>query len=886
MIETGQLSVIESTEDARERLLITPDQPTRDAFDTEREPHPSKNVALNRLPETTAYGHIDVANHNEIAGWAWNPDDPNETLQIEIYENTDLLARIDACQFRSDLPGAGIGTGRYGFKLHGIGNIVSPGPTVISVVLAKNKKHLRGSPQLLDSADTEFTARERRRIDLLVNPLIEGATDAAQLAELFDFLHTQLRRVIEARTRLAAAKSDPIAALIARKAASSLEIWSAETTRFLGEVARKYPVLGVPAETDPRVSIIIPCHNNFEFTYRCIESILNTTPHAPFEIVIVDDGSIDETMLAELLFIGAVRVVRHATALGFLRAANAGAAVAGGDLLLFLNNDTTLREDALDEMVRTFDTLPNIGIVGSKLINTDGTLQEAGGVVQRLGNAMNWGFGANPDDPKYCYLRDADYVSGASLMIPRALFKSVQGFDERYEPGYYEDTDLCFKVRQAGARVVVQPLSKVVHHGGATAGTSTTQNSPKRYQNINQRKFLRRWDAVLADDHNAATFPERDAERRVTRRAVFIDDTVPTPDRDGGSNVAWTHMRMLGQLGFKVGFIPANNMLNISPYTADLQRVGIECFYAPFTGSLENAFRQMAQTPPDLIYFHRITNAAPYLPLARKMFPSARLVYSVADLHFLRLARQAALEDRQDLRARAEIVEREELQAAAAADFVIVHSAHEVAILRDRVPGARVSVVQWPFTAVDAAPDLRERSGVAFVGGYGHEPNVDAALRLANHIMPLVHRQLPGLPLHLVGAEAPRSVRDLASGVVKVVGHAPDLAHALRGVLCTAAPLRYGAGVKVKVLTSLALGLPCVMSEVAAEGIALPESLAWLVACSEAEMAERIVALHQAPELAERLSHNGINFVRTHYRAAVILQQFAAAIGEQVDPRQ
>jgi glycosyltransferase involved in cell wall biosynthesis len=168
---------------------------------------------------------------------------------------------------------------------------------------------------------------------------------------------------------------------------------------------------------------------------------------------------------------------------------------------------------------------------------------------------------------------------------------------------------------------------------------------------------------------------------------------------------------------------------------------------------------------------------------------------------------------------------------------------------------------------------------VAFVGGYAHEPNVDAALRLANHIMPLVHRQLPGLQLHLVGAEAPRSLLDLASAVVKVVGHAPDLANGLRGVLCTAAPLRYGAGVKVKVLTSLALGLPCVMSEVAAEGIALPESLAWLVASSEAEMAERIVALHGSPERAGRLSQDGLDFIRMRYGEAGILRAFSAAIG-------
>lgn len=829
--------------------------------------------------EGTVVGFADVITRETIAGWAWNPADPDEIPQIDIYENDDLLARVSAGQARADLAGAGIGTGRYGFSVHGVGNVVSPGPAVISVRCAKSGKHLRGSPKLLDPAETGFSPRLRGRLERAIDSVVDGAGKAADLEELYGFLQTHLKQVVAARAAFAAASGGAEMTLVAGKVASIGRIWSAETQTFLGAVAEKYPVLEIPADIAPHVSIIIPCHNNFTLTYRCVQSILESDAETPFEIIVVDDGSIDETMLAELLFVGAVRVVRHASALGFVRAANAGAAVAGGDLLLFLNNDTELRTGALDELARTFADLPGIGVAGSKLINTDGTLQEAGGIIQRLGSGINWGLGDVAADPKYCYLRDADYVSGAALMIPRTLFESLRGFDEIYVPAYYEDTDLCFRVRQAGLRVVVQPLSEVVHHGGATSGTTAAQGAVKLHQSINQRKFLRRWNNVLAEHHNAAAFPDLDAERQVTQRALFIDVTAPTPDRDGGSTVAWTHMRMLCRLGFKVSFIPADNMANIPIYTANLQRIGIECYYAPYTGSVEQAFRRMAQIPPQLIYFHRVDCAAPYIPIARKFFPAARLVYSVADLHFLRLSRQAALEDLPELKRRAEAVEREELAAAQAADAVIVHSAHEAAILRERVPGVRVAVVQWPFAAAPTDPDLSGRSGVGFVGGYGHVPNVDAALRLARNIMPAVRRALPGLRLRLIGAAAPASVRELASELDEVTGHAPDLGRAFAGLLCTAAPLRYGAGVKGKVLTSLALGLPCVMSEIAAEGIPLPAGLARLVCRSEAEMAERIIELHRHPELAETLSRQGLAFIREHYTEDAILPDFAAAIG-------
>ncbi len=824
-------------------------------------------------------GYVDVISREAIAGWAWNPADPDEVAQIDIYENDDLLACVSASQSRSDLAGAGIGSGRYGFYLHGVGNVISPGPTVISVLSAKGGKHLRGSPKLLDPAEAGFSPQLRRRLERAIDAVVDGADKVADLEELYGFLQTRLKQVVAARAALAVPPGSAEMALIAGKAASTGRIWSAETLIFLRAVAEKYPVLDIPADMPPRISIIIPCHNNFALTYRCVQSILDSDAGTPFEIIVVDDGSIDETMLADLVFVGAVKVVRHASALGFVRAANAGAAVAAGELLLFLNNDTELRTGALDELARTFTELPGIGVAGAKLINTDGTLQEAGGIIQRLGNGLNWGLGGVAADPQYCYLRDADYVSGAALMIPRTLFGTMRGFDEIYAPAYYEDTDLCFKVRQAGLRVVVQPLAEVVHHGGATSGAIGAPGGVKRYQSINQRKFLRRWNDVLAERHNSAPFPALEAERLVTRRAVFIDITVTTPDRDAGSTVAWSHMRMLSRLGFKVGFIPADNMANIPPYTANLQRIGIECFYAPYTGSVEQAFRRMAQIPPQLIYFHRVDCAAPYIPIARKFFPAARLVYSVADLHFLRLSRQAALDDQPDLRRRAEAVERDELAAAAAADAVIVHSAHEAAILRERVPGVRVAVVQWPCAAVTTDPELRGRAGVGFVGGYSHLPNVDAGVRLARTIMPLVRHELPGLRLRLVGAAPPASVRELASELDEVTGHVPDLARAFAGLLCTAAPLRYGAGVKGKVLTSLGLGLPCVMSEIAAEGIPLPAGLARLVCRSEAEMAERIVELHRHPELAGTLSREGLAFIRAQYTEDAILPDFAAAIG-------
>ena len=177
---------------------------------------------------------------------------------------------------------------------------------------------------------------------------------------------------------------------------------------------------------------------------------------------------------------------------GFVASCNRGAEKARGKYLVFLNNDTLVKPGWLTALLDTFTEEPRAGIVGSKLLYPDGRLQEAGGIIWRDASGWNYGKFDDPGKPEYNYLREVDYCSAAALMVPKALFESVGGFDSRYAPGYYEDTDLAFKVRQAGYRVLYQPLSEVIHYEGATGGTDISTGA-KKHQEINRSTFAEVW---------------------------------------------------------------------------------------------------------------------------------------------------------------------------------------------------------------------------------------------------------------------------------------------------------------------------------------------------------------------------------------------------------
>ncbi|HSM68588.1 MAG TPA: glycosyltransferase, partial [Xanthomonadales bacterium] len=627
------------------------------------------------------------------------------------------------------------------------------------------------------------------------------------------------------------------------------------------------PPHSLPVSAQPMASIVIPVYNNWTYTAACLRSLAEAKSTVPFEVIVVDDQSSDETP-ARLANIEGLKVLTNERNRGFIDSCNRGANEARGEYLVMLNNDTQVLDGWLDQLLETFRRHPDAGLVGARLLYPDGRLQECGGIV--FNDASGWNYGRNdqPERPEYKHLREADYCSGACFMIETALFRELGGFDERYRPAYYEDTDLAFRVRDAGRKVLVKPASTVIHHEGVTSGTDTDSGT-KRYQLINQEKFRERWQDELRDYPPRIDDPTNPAAIRAARdhhltgRALVIDATTPEPDQDSGSLRLTNLMRCFRELGFGVTFM-AENHAYAGRYTRDLRALGIEVVHQPWVESNHEFFRQRgAQFDCVLISRHYV--AAHYAPLVRKYCAKAALIFDTVDLHYLREERLAELENSLPLRRVAERTRRSELGVIAQSDAVLVVSPAEVEVLAADAPNALVHVISNIHEVPGRRVDFGARSDLFFVGGYQHPPNVDAAQWFVSRIWPLIHARLPEARFHLIGSKAPDSVRALKGDGVLFHGYVEDLEHYLDRCRLAVAPLRYGAGVKGKVNMSMSYGQPVVATPAAIEGTHAEHGRDILVADSEQAFADEVVRLYQDQELWTRISDAAVANVERHF---------------------
>ena len=638
----------------------------------------------------------------------------------------------------------------------------------------------------------------------------------------------------------------------------------------------------VPFSRTPAVSVIIPSYGKVWLTMRCLASIAAFPPAAPIEVIVIDDASGDPA-LDRLRRLHGVRLLSTPRNLGFIGACNHAARFAAGEFLLFLNNDTSVRADWLDSLLALLRARPDAGAAGSKLLYPTGRLQEAGGIIWRDGTGANYGRADDPRLPIYNYVREVDYCSGASLMVRRALFDELGGFDPHYAPAYYEDADLAFRLRALGYVTLYQPRSKVVHIEGTSHGTDL-RSGVKAHQVVNRQRFVSRWKPVLESRHMPPdTRPMRARDAAADRTVVLVvEHCAPEPDRDAGSQTVLAFLAALRAAGCVVK-LWVEVVRPDRRYVATVQDMGIEVV----DGGPAAFETWMAANGAELdrVLLSRPEVAAAHLGTLRR-HSAAPVAYYGHDLHFRRLRAQFALTGAAAHAAEAARFERLERWLWRAVDSVLTPSEQEAVTVRQLEPTARaVAVAPFCFPSFGTKRTPPPGAQLLFVGGFAHTPNVDALTWFVAEVLPLIRARVPATRLLVAGSHVPPLIWALAGPAVVIQPDVPteELRRLYLSSRVAVAPLRYGAGVKLKVVEALREGVPLVTTGVGAQG--LPGlARAACVADEPARFAEEVCRLlTDAASWAERCAAQ-LAYAQRHFSEATLRAGLLHALDLAPDP--
>ncbi len=628
--------------------------------------------------------------------------------------------------------------------------------------------------------------------------------------------------------------------------------------------------LSVPCSDTPEVSVIVAGGADALSLLTCLKSIVDNAGNAGnagIEVLLVMGRGCEsrDRMLESVSGVRVVIIEKTGDDIDCESAWNAGALQARGRFLVFLCGSEMAAPGWLAHLLTVRRRFDDAGMVGSRVFDSFGLVRSAGGIVWRDGGCERYGSGAEADAPECSYVRRTDFCPDAGFLIERSLFDSLGGFDLDRVPAMRRRADLAFKVLESGKRIYVQPAAMLVDFAAAAPAFENDAASAESIEEDAQTAARLSWQP----ERSAGEWAARDAD--VRQRVLVVDWLIPTPDQDSGSLRMFNLLEELVRLNLKVVLAIYQCEDKHQAYLEQLQQIGVEVWYPPLIPDVES-YLQRHGIGFDVVILSRLVIASRLGELAREHAWRAKLVYDTVDLHYLRERRMADLTG--DARHMADARRRKltEVGLMRMSDMTLVVSPFEQALLKKEYPDIQVEVVSNIHDVHGCAAPFGEREGILFIGGFDHLPNVDAVTYYVQEVLPHVLRELGPVKTWIIGSNPPEAVLALASEHVIVEGYVEDVSAHFARARMSVAPLRYGAGVKGKVNMSMAYGLPCVVTPVAAEGMSLKHGVDAMVGESAEAFAQCMVQLYRDEQLWNTLSANGIVNVETHFSRSAVRQ--------------
>jgi GT2 family glycosyltransferase/glycosyltransferase involved in cell wall biosynthesis len=590
----------------------------------------------------------------------------------------------------------------------------------------------------------------------------------------------------------------------------------------------------LPTSTNPLVTIVIPVFNNWWVKYVCLRALQSNNDSTPYEIIIVDDGSSDYTSEA-LDNIRGITVVRNLNNIGYLSSTNRGAAQTSSTskYLVLLNNDTEPVNGWLDNLYKKIECDETIAIVGSALIYPDGTLQEAGGQIFSGGNAWNLGRGGNPLNGMFLFSREVDYCSAASVIVRKSFWVDVKGFDTQYLPAYCEDSDLALSAWKKGMKVMYEPKSWVIHHEGLSHGTDT-DSGLKKHQITNNQKLIEKWESELRGHWGDFGVARYESKRESKGIVVVCDSQLPSLTRDAGSIRTVQIIKHIQALGYHVVLACLDN--TTTQVDLDyLQSQGVEIHQ-----NSEDFFETLSARKSRIVAIWTIRHEV-YDFFSERLKEIAPNAIFIADLMDLKYKENYNIESG---------ISENQTKIADQVERVILVSEVEAIRYNSQTKLNNAIVVWAEYEPQNKTLEWGNTSGLIFVGGFRHLPNLEGIQWFADHVVPELNRLKFTAPVRVVGSGlSVQKKAELQSKGIEILGSQEDIEGIYMQSRIAIVPLLSGAGRKGKVGEALAYGIPIVSTSIGVDGFHNLENAGIAVADSPAEMAEAIYALHEQHEV-------------------------------------